>query len=129
MSGVVDNYKNVRLIDRTGRKILPIGYDSWERIASDYVLVDKTMLIADLLESGYKATLFCRPRRFGKSINMSMLRAFFELRLDRTSSVEQGNLFEGTQIWDASDGAYCVHRGAYPVAYFNLNSAKKGMWA
>lgn len=67
-----------RLIDRTGRKMLPIGNDGFETAVASSVLVDKTMLVADVLESGYQVTLFCRPRRFGKTLNMTMLKAFFE---------------------------------------------------
>lgn len=74
-----------RLIDRTGRKMLPIGRDGFEPAAESSVLVDKTMLIADVLDSGYAATLFCRPRRFGKTLNMTMLKAFFEIPPDGVS--------------------------------------------
>lgn len=67
-----------RIIDRTARKRLPIGDDGFERAAGNSVLVDKTALISDVLDSGYTVTLFCRPRRFGKTLNMTMLKAFFE---------------------------------------------------
>lgn len=66
-----------RIIDRSGDKRLPIGDDGFVTAAARSTLVDKTMLIADILESGYKCTLFCRPRRFGKTLNMTMLKAFF----------------------------------------------------
>ena len=68
-----------RIIDRTGRKMLPIGRDGFVPAARGSVVVDKTMLIADVLDSGYTVTLFCRPRRFGKTLNMTMMRAFFEM--------------------------------------------------
>lgn len=58
-----------RIIDRTARKRLPIGDDGFERAAVNSVLVDKTALISDVLDSGYTVTLFCRPRRFGKTLN------------------------------------------------------------
>ena len=61
-----------RIIDRTGRKMLPIGRDGFVPAAQESVVVDKTMLIADVLDSGYTVTLFCRPRRFGKTLNMTM---------------------------------------------------------
>lgn len=76
-----------RLIDRTGRRVLPIGRDGFEPAAESFVLVDKTMLIADVLDSGYAATLFCRPRRFGKTLNMTMLRPFS--RTPRTAAPAQ----------------------------------------
>ena len=74
-----------RLIDRMGRKMLPIGNDGFETAVASSVHVDKTMLVADVLESGYKVTLFCRPRRFGKTLNMTMLKAFFEIPPDGVS--------------------------------------------
>ena len=67
-----------RVIDRTGRKMLPIGRDGFVPAAEGSVVIDKTMLMADVLDSGYTVTLFCRPRRFGKTLNMSMMKAFFE---------------------------------------------------
>ena len=68
------------IIDRTGRKMLPIGRDSFVPAVRESVVIDKTMLIADVLNSGYAVTLFCRSRRFGKTLNMTMMRAFFELQ-------------------------------------------------
>ena len=62
----------------TARKKLPIGIDSFEKIITDgFYYVDKTMLIKELLLNWGEVNLFVRPRRFGKSLNMSMLKAFF----------------------------------------------------
>lgn len=115
-----------RIIDRTGRKTLPIGEDGFTSAISKSVLIDKTMLIADVLDSGYKATLFCRPRRFGKTLNMTMLKAFFEIPVDRQPD---SSLFEGTEIWDADGGLYREYFAAYPVIYLSLRSVKKSRWA
>ena len=60
-------------------KSLPIGVDSFEKlIRENYYYIDKTGLIAELVDSKYEVTLFTRPRRFGKSLNMSMLKSFFD---------------------------------------------------
>lgn len=83
----------VRIIDRAGRKILPIGDDGFETAIEGSVIVDKTMLIANVLDSRYKTTLFCRPRRFGKTLNMTMLKAHFEILGNNRN---EASLFEGT---------------------------------
>ena len=93
----LDGALGARIIDRTGRKRLPIGDDGFSRAAAASVLVDKTALIADVLDSGYTATLFCRPRRFGKTLNMTMMKAFFEVP---PAGAADPSLFEGTEIWE-----------------------------
>ena len=71
---------------------LPVGIDSFEKIRKNgFYYVDKTKLIEQLVETGGEVTLFTRPRRFGKTLNMSMLRAFFEMGAD-------ASLFEGLHI-------------------------------
>ncbi len=114
-----------RIIDRTGRKRLPIGDDGFERAASGSVLVDKTALIADVLDSGYTATLFCRPRRFGKTLNMTMLKAFLEME---PSGLADASLFEGTEVWEKDGGAYRPHFAAYPVIYLSMRTARGDTW-
>ena len=84
-----------RIVDRTGRRVLPIGRDGFEPAAESFVLVDKTMLIADVLDSGYAATLFCRPRRFGKTLNMTMLKSFFVIPTGRFSGEAMMGVFQG----------------------------------
>ena len=67
------------------RKKLPIGIESFEDFSKEnFYYIDKTMFIADLLHNGGKVNLFTRPRRFGKSLNLSMLKAFFEVGTDKT---------------------------------------------
>ncbi|PWT26259.1 AAA family ATPase [Butyrivibrio fibrisolvens] len=94
-------------------KALPIGVESFEKIIKDnYYYVDKTGLIADLLISRAEVTLFTRPRRFGKSLNMSMLKTFFDLKTDK-------NLFEGLKISENKD--MCdKYLGKYPVISVTL---------
>ena len=127
-SGVV-RIGDVRLSDRAGARRIPLGDDGFERAASRSVLVDKTMLVADLLEAGDAVTLFCRPRRFGKTLNMSMLRAFFEIPSESDPNARDlAPLFEGLSIWDAAGGAYRKHQGAYPVIFVSLNTVKRATW-
>ena len=114
-----------RIIDRTGRKMLPIGRDGFDVAAADSVLIDKTMLIADILDSGYTATLFCRPRRFGKTLNMTMMKSFFEIPVDGR---DRAPLFEGTEVWEAQDGRYREYQGAYPVISLSMRTAKGNAW-
>lgn len=68
---------DTRISDLSGRKILPVGNDNFTTVVEDSVFIDKSLLIADILDSGSSVTLFCRPRRFGKSLNLSMLQRFF----------------------------------------------------
>ena len=114
-----------RIVDRTGRRRLPIGDDGFTSAAAASVLVDKTALIADVLDSNYKATLFCRPRRFGKTLNMTMMKAFFEAP---PAGAADHSLFEGTEIWEMGGGAYREHFAAYPVIYLSMRTAKGDTW-
>ena len=113
---------DVRLMDRAGNRKLPIGDDGFESLAPRSVFVDKSMLVADVLQGNYKVTLFCRPRRFGKTLAMTMLKSFFELPPDGMS---RAPLFEGLQIWDDEEGRYRAEQGVRPVIFFTLNDVKK----
>ncbi len=96
-------------------KKLPIGIDGFEKIRSNnFYYVDKTMFIAELLQNWGEVNLFTRPRRFGKSLNMSMLKCFFEIGCDR-------KLFEGLQI--AGKEELCEeYMGKFPVISISLKS-------
>lgn len=79
------------------RMMLPIGIDDFKKIRGDnFYYVDKTKLIEELLETGGEVSLFTRPRRFGKSLNMSMLKSFFEVGAD-------SSLFDGLYISSRKD--------------------------
>ncbi len=97
------------------KKMLPIGYDSFEAIRSDdFYYVDKTGLIKELLASKAQVTLFTRPRRFGKSLNMSMLSHFFSIDGDKS-------IFEGLAI--AKEKDLCErYMGKYPVIFLSLKN-------
>ncbi len=94
-------------------KKLPVGIESFEEfVTQDFYYVDKTMFIAELLRNWGKVNLFTRPRRFGKSLNMSMLKAFFETGCDRT-------LFDGLKILQEKE--LCKeYMGKFPVISITL---------
>lgn len=107
------------------KKPLPTGVDNFEdMIKSDYYYVDKTMLIKELLDLKRKVNLFTRPRRFGKTLNLSMLRYFFEDTGDARRNGEQKELFQGMKIMDAGE-SYTGQMGNYPVFELTLKSAKQ----
>ena len=110
------------------RKPLPIGIDNFESlIENEYYYVDKTLLIKDLLENKASVNLFTRPRRFGKTLNMSMLQYFFEDERHWNTGEKKDNtaLFNGMKIMDAGD-KYTSQMGQYPVINLSLKSAKQG---
>ena len=113
------------IIDHSGRKMLPIGDDGFDTAARNSVLVDKSQLIVGILNSGYKVIQFCRPRRFGKTLNMTMMKAFFEIPPDGHS---RAPLFEGSDVWQAEDGRYRAYQGAYPVIHLSMRTAKGNTW-
>ena len=94
---------------------LPVGIDSFEKIRKNrFYYIDKTKLIEQLVETGGEVTLFTRPRRFGKTLNMSMLRSFFEIDADES-------LFDGLYI--TKNKELCEeYMGKYPVIFLSLKS-------
>ena len=86
------------------KKALPIGVENFEdMIRSGYYYVDKTMFIKELLDLKGKVNLFTRPRRFGKTLNLSMLRYFFEDAGDSERNKTNKELFRGMKIWNEGD--------------------------
>lgn len=107
------------------KKVIPIGIDNFkEIIIGRYYYVDKTLLIKELLDLTVKVNLFTRPRRFGKTLNLSMLQAFFENTGDEEENQKRRELFKHLQIMNAGD-AYTSHMGQYPVIFLTLKSAKQ----
>ena len=99
---------------------LPIGIDNFEKVVrGGYYFVDKTMFIRELLDMKGEVNLFTRPRRFGKTLNMSMLRYFFE-----NGEMDNEELFRGLKIMDAGE-EYLAHMGKYPVISISLKSMKQ----
>lgn len=101
-------------------KPLPIGVDSFEEIIEkEYYYVDKTRFIKELLDMKGKVNLFTRPRRFGKTLNLSMLQCFFEM-----NRYDAERLFRGLAIMDAGD-RYLEHMSQYPVVSLSFKSMKQ----
>ena len=96
---------------------LPVGIEDFQEIRQfDFYYVDKTKLIEQLLEQWGKVNLFTRPRRFGKTLNMSMLRYFFEIGTDKT-------LFEGLYI--SQNKQLCeMYMGRFPVIFLSLKGVE-----
>ena len=107
-------------------KKIGIGYEDYKRfIDDDMYYIDKTMLIRDVVENGGVVTLFTRPRRFGKTLALSMLRTFFELEYDYDGNViDKKRYFEGKKIMNADDKILSM-MGRYPVIKLSLKSAKQ----
>ncbi len=101
------------------KKPLPIGVEFFNKIRSnDYYYVDKTLFIKELIAKKGEVYLFTRPRRFGKTLTLDMLRCFFEEGSDPS-------LFEGLKIMEAGE-KYTSMMGKYPVIFLTLKSAKAG---
>ncbi len=104
---------------------LPIGTEDFKEIIEEgFYYVDKTLLIKDLLDNLSKVTLFTRPRRFGKTLNMSMLKYFFEDTGGETLNAENHTIFNGLKIMDAGE-EYTKQMQQYPVISLTLKSAKQ----
>ena len=107
------------------KKPLPIGVDNFEKIiANDYYYIDKSLLIKELLDLKGEVNLFTRPRRFGKTLNLSMLRYFFEDTGDAAENAYTRKLFDGLKIMEAGD-IYTDQMGQFPVINLTLKSAKQ----
>lgn len=106
-------------------KALPIGVDNFEKlITEDYYYVDKTLLIKELSDLRGEVNLFTRPRRFGKTLNLSMLRYFFEDTGNPEENAHNAALFQGLKIMEAG-ASYTEQMGKYPVINLTLKSAKQ----
>ena len=104
------------------KKALPIGISDYVRAQSEYYYVDKTLLIKDFLDRKPLVSLFTRPRRFGKTLNMDMLRVFFE-KSDEDTSV----YFKDKAIWKCGQ-KYTKHQGQYPVIFLTFKDVKFETW-
>ena len=105
-----------------GKKAIPVGIENFEDIIKDnYYYVDKSMLIEDILVNRAAVTLFTRPRRFGKTLNMSMIKYFFDVR----NKDENRKLFEGLKIFGSE---YMKEQGKYPVIFVSLKDLRANTW-
>ena len=104
------------------KKAVPVGIEDFKELIQDeYYYVDKTLLIDEMLMNKSKVTLFTRPRRFGKTLNMSMLRYFFDVK----DKEENKKLFENLKIYDSE---YMSEQGKYPVIFVSLKDLKEDTW-
>ena len=108
--------------DFMGKKAIPVGIENFEDIIKDnYYYVDKSMLIEDILVNRAAVTLFTRPRRFGKTLNMSMIKYFFDVR----NKDENRKLFEELKIFGSE---YMKEQGKYPVIFVSLKDLRGDTW-
>lgn len=105
------------------KRKLPVGLSDFKRVISDnYYYVDKSLFIQELIDQGAQALLIPRPRRFGKTLNLSMLRYFFE-----KTEEDHGALFHHLKIWQAGE-EYTRHQGKYPIIFLTFKDVKESTW-
>lgn len=105
------------------KKKLPIGISDFrEIIEENYYYVDKSLFIKELIDGGSKTVLFPRPRRFGKTLNLSMLRYFYE-----KAEYDTSGLFQQLAIWQQGD-SYTRQQGQFPVIFLSFKDVKSGNW-
>lgn len=102
---------------------MPIGVEDFKEVREQYYLVDKTKFLKELIDDHSKVTLITRPRRFGKTLTMSMVEYFFSLQKE----TESRQLFAGLAIEKAGP-AYMAQRGQYPVIFLSLKELKNLTW-
>ncbi len=122
VDGRVSSGKYVKKASSEGMKSLPIGISDYVRAQADYYYVDKTLLIKEFLDKKPLVSLFTRPRRFGKTLNMDMLRVFFEISEEDTS-----RYFVDKAIWRCGV-EYRNHQAKYPVVFLTFKDVKFDSW-
>lgn len=117
-----DDTFGVRLVNHVDDAVLPVGVHDFADAIGRCMLVDKTMFIADVLDCDASVVVCCRPEGFGKSMNLSMLRAF----LERPAVSRAGQrLFADAQIWDADGRRYRDEYACYPVISLDFSGAAR----
>lgn len=112
----------VRLVNHVDDAVLPVGVHDFADAIGRCMLIDKTMFIADVLDCDASVVVCCRPEGFGKSMNLSMLKAF----LERPAVGRAGqSLFADAQIWDADGGRYRDEYACYPVISLDFSGAAR----
>lgn len=115
-------YERGEIMTRGKKLSLPIGSTSYKKIIESCYYVDKTLMIKDVIDDEAEIKLFTRPRRFGKTLNMDMLRTFFEKTDEDTSKY-----FVNKKIWQQGED-YTRHQGKYPVIFLSFKDAKQNTW-
>lgn len=109
-------------VKRSARRPLPIGVSDFRVACDEYYYIDKTLLIRDFIDERPIVSLFTRPRRFGKTLNMDMLRTFFEKTEENTQ-----RYFVDKKIWACGE-AYRKYQGKYPVIFLSFKDVKCETW-
>ena len=104
------------------KTVMPIGIDDFKKARESYYLVDKTQFISEFFRSRAEVTLITRPRRFGKTLAMSMLRYFFDIE----GAEEHRRLFDGLAV--SQDAAMMAEMGTRPVLFLTLRGWKALNW-
>ena len=112
----------VRTKSRPKHLPLPVGVSDYRLASTEYYYIDKTMMLKDFIDERPMVTLFTRPRRFGKTLNMDMLRTFFEKTNEDTSKY-----FKDKKIWEQGE-YYRSFQGKYPVIFITLKDVKHNSW-
>lgn len=121
---VLQNIDSIESLRKSTTALLPcsVGVTSYKEASTECYYVDKTRLIKELIDEHSKVFLFTRPRRFGKTLTMDMLKTFFEISESDTSVY-----FKGREIWTCGD-EYKRYQGAYPVIYISFKDAHQKTW-
>ncbi len=114
--------ENTKVNDEGKKLPLPIGISDYRKASGEYYYVDKTLMIRDFIDERPQVSLFTRPRRFGKTLNMDMLRVFFEKTEEDTSIY-----FRDKKIWTCGK-EYQAYQGKYPVIYVTFKDVKCENW-
>lgn len=114
--------KVARTLKRTGTLPLPIGVSDFKDLVDQYYYVDKTLMLKEFLDTLPKVSLFTRPRRFGKTLAMDMIKTFFEASDEDTS-----RYFKGKKIWSCGE-TYRAYQGRYPVIFVSFKDIKFPAW-
>ena len=112
----------VRAKSRPKHLPLPVGVSDYRLASTEYYYIDKTMMLKNFIDERPMVTLFTRPRRFGKTLNMDMLRTFFEKTNEDTSKY-----FKDKKIWEQGE-YYRSFQGKYPVIFITLKDVKHNSW-
>lgn len=122
VDGRITDGKYIKSNKSIEKKSLPVGISDYVRAQSEYYYVDKTLLIKEFLDKKPLVSLFTRPRRFGKTLNMDMLRVFFEISEEETSKY-----FTDKAIWKCGE-KYRAYQGKFPVIFLTFKDVKFNTW-
>ena len=120
----VDGRRNkfTRAMKATAKLPLPIGVSDFKELVSGYYYVDKTLMLKEFIDFKPKVSLFTRPRRFGKTLAMDMLKTFFEV-----SDTDTSRYFKNKKIWSCGE-EYRREQGKYPVIFVTFKDIKFAAW-